>query len=182
MITTFVSSSSTHSSSLSSSAAEPAAVRVAPQSLAAALAELNEQEKRIDAARRGLAIDVPPAVPTGVPAAVPVAVPARSSESAPQPAAVVSGPVSPGEISLQAAAQPVEVAGAEATVAPVIAPVIEPVVEPVVEPVREIPQNPESLNFSGGLGTSESWLGKNKYILGTILVIAAVVAGIVLLR
>jgi hypothetical protein len=182
MITTFVSSSSTHSSSLSSSAAEPAAVRVAPQSLAAALAELNEQEKRIDAARRLLAIDVPPAVPTGVPAAVPVAVPARSSESAPQPAAVVSGPVSPGEISLQAAAQPVEVAGAEATVAPVIAPVIEPVVEPVVEPVREIPQNPESLNFSGGLGTSESWLGKNKYILGTILVIAAVVAGIVLLR
>jgi hypothetical protein len=178
MITTFVSSSSTHSSSLSSSAAEPAAVRVAPQSLAAALAELNEQEKRIDAARRGLAIDVPPAVPTGVPAAVPVAVPSRSSESAPQPAAVVSGPVSPGEISLQAAAQPVEVAGAEATVAPVVAPVIEP----VVEPVREIPQNPESLNFSGGLGTSESWLGKNKYILGTILVIAAVVAGIVLLR
>jgi hypothetical protein len=174
MITTFVSSSATPNSSFSRPAAEPAAVRVAPQSLAAALAELNEQEKRIDAARRGLAIDVPPAVPTGVPAAVPVAVPARSSESAPQPAAVVSGPVSPGEISLQAAAQPVEVAGAEATV--------EPVIEPVVEPVREIPQNPESLNFSGGLGTSESWLGKNKYILGTILVIAAVVAGIVLLR
>jgi hypothetical protein len=174
MITTLVSSSSTHSSCLSSSAAAPAAVRVAPQSLAAALAELNEQEKRIDAARRGLAIDVLPAVPTGVPAVVPVAVTARSSESAHQPAAVVSGPVSPGEISLQAAAQPVEVAGAEATVAPVI--------EPVVEPVREIPQNPASLNFSGGLGTSESWLSKNKYILGAILVIAAVVAGIVLLR
>jgi len=32
------------------------------------------------------------------------------------------------------------------------------------------------------LGTSESWLGKNKYILGAILVIAGVVAGIVWLR
>lgn len=156
MITPFVSSSGTSAQPSSSPVAAPAAVRVAPQSLAAALAELNEQEKRIDAARRGLAIDVPPAVPTDV------------------PAAAVSGHVSPGEISLQAAGQPVEVAEADATVAPVV--------EPVVEPVREIPQNPASLNFSGGPGTSESWLGKNKYILGTILVIAAVVAGIVWLR
>ena len=177
-ITPFVSSSATPNSSFSSPAAAPAAVRVAPQSLAAALAELNEQEKRIEAARQGLAIDVPPALPTDVRAAVPVAVPARSSESAPQPAAAVSGPVSPGEISLQAAGQPVEVARAEATVSPVVS----PVVELVVAPVREIPQNPASLDFSGGLGTSESWLGANKYILGAILVIAAVVAGIVLLR
>jgi hypothetical protein len=50
------------------------------------------------------------------------------------------------------------------------------------EPVREIPQNPASLDFSGGLGTSESWFAANKYILGVILVIAAVVAGIVWLR
>jgi hypothetical protein len=54
--------------------------------------------------------------------------------------------------------------------------------EATVEPAGEIPQNPASLNFSGGLGTSESWLGANKYILGAILVIAAVVAGIVWLK
>jgi hypothetical protein len=55
-------------------------------------------------------------------------------------------------------------------------------VNAAVEPVREVPQNPASFDFSGGLGASESWLGRNKYILGAILVIAAVVAGIVWLR
>jgi len=55
-------------------------------------------------------------------------------------------------------------------------------VQVAAEAIREIPQNPASLNFSGGLGTSESWLGANKYIMGAILVIAAVVAGIVWLR
>jgi GAF domain len=156
-ITPFVSSSATPASpSTNATAASP--VRVAPHSLAAALAELNEQEKRVEAARRGSAI----------------AVPASSPESSPQSAAVVSVPDSPAQVSIQTAAQPVEVAGAKAAV--------EPVVDPVVDPVREIAQHPASLNFSGGLGTSESWFAANKYILGAILVIAAVVAGIVWLR
>ena len=152
-------------SSPPASPAAPAAV-VAPQSLAAALAELNEQERRLEAARRG------------EPVAAPVALPAEAVEPARQEAAAVSAPAlapvpvavlvpaTAGEIIGQAAAKPVEVTepGGNA------------------EPAREIPQNLASFDFSGGLGTSESWLGKNKYILGAILVIAGVVAGIVWLR
>jgi hypothetical protein len=163
-ITPLVSSPGTLSSPPASPAA-PAAV-VAPQSLAAALAELNEQERRLEAARRG------------EPVAAPVAQPAEAVEPARQEAAAVSAPAlapvsvailvpaTAGEISGLAAAKPVEVAepGGNA------------------EPAREIPQDLASFDFSGGLGTSESWLGKNKYILGAILVIAGVVAGIVWLR
>jgi hypothetical protein len=164
-ITPLVSSPGTLSNPPASLAAAPAAV-VAPQSLAAALAELNEQERRLEAARRG------------EPVAAPVAQPAEAVEPARQEAAAVSAPAlapvsvailvpaTAGEISGLAAAKPVEVAepGGNA------------------EPAREIPQNLASFDFSGGLGTSESWLGKNKYILGAILVIAGVVAGIVWLR
>jgi hypothetical protein len=102
---------------------------------------------------------------------MPVVVPAEAVEPSPR-AAVVSAAVSApvpapsGEISSLASAKPAEVPEGKAA----------------VEPVREIAQNPASLNFSGGLGSSESWLGANKYILGAILVIAAVVAGIVWLR
>jgi GAF domain len=158
-ITPLVSSRGTRSSPPASPAPTPAAV-VAPQSLAAALAELNEQEKRLESARRG------------EPVAAPVAVPAQVVEPAPREAATVPVPVpvpvpaTAGEISGQAAAKPAAPTELEA----------------IVEPVREIPQNPASFDFSGGLGTSESWLGKNKYILGAILVIATVVAGIVWLR
>jgi hypothetical protein len=162
-VTPFVSSSATPSGTPNSPSSGPAAapdpLRLAPQNLAAALAELNEQEKRVEAARRG------------VPVAVPVAVPAEAVEPSPR-AAVVSAAVSAplpapsGEISSLASAKPAEVPEGKAA----------------VEPVREIAQNPASLNFSGGLGSSESWLGANKYILGAILVIAAVVAGIVWLR
>jgi hypothetical protein len=167
-ITPLVSSSMTPSvtplvtpnSPASNPVATPAAVRVAPQSLAAALAELNEQEKRVESARRGSAVD-----PTD---ALQVPVPAKPVErSSPEVAAVsVPVPAISGEASTQAAGQPLEIPEARA----------------VVEPAPEIPQNPASLNFSGGLGTSESWLGANKYILGAILLIAAVVAGIVWLR
>jgi GAF domain len=164
-ITPLVSSSGILSSPPASPAAAPAAV-VAPQSLAAALAELNEQERRLEAARRG------------EPVAAPVALPAEAVEPARQEAAAVSAPAlapvpvaalvpaTAGAISGLAAAEPVEVTepGGKA------------------EPAREIPQNLASFDFSGGLGTSESWLGKNKYILGAILVIAGVVAGIVWLR
>jgi hypothetical protein len=160
-ITPFVSSSAAPNSPSSSPAATPAAVRVAPQSLAAALAELDEQEKRVEAVRRG------------VPVAPPVAEPAKAVEPPPREAAgsvPVATPVPvaapSGEISSHASVQPVVVA--EVNVG--------------AEPVREIPQNPASLDFSGGLGTSESWFAANKYILGVILVIAAVVAGIVWLR
>jgi len=146
-------------------AAAPAAA-VAPQSLAAALAELNEQERRLEAARRG------------EPVAAPVAQPAEAVEPERREAAVVSAPAlapvpvavlvpaTAGENSGLAVAKPVEVTepGGNA------------------EPAREIPQNLASFDFSGGLGTSESWLGKNKYILGAILVIAGVVAAIVWLR
>jgi hypothetical protein len=162
-VTPFVSSSATPSGTANSPssgpAAAPAPLRLAPQNLAAALAELNEQEKRLEAARRG------------GPVAVPVAVPAKAVEPSPR-AAVVSAAVSApvpapsGEISSLASAKPAEVPEGKAA----------------VEPVREIAQNPASLNFSGGLGSSESWLAANKYILGAILVIAAVVAGIVWLR
>jgi hypothetical protein len=157
-ITPFVSSSATQNSPSSS----PAAVRVAPQSLAAALAELDEQEKRVEAVRRG------------VPVAAPVAEPAKAVEPPPREEAAGSVPVATpvpvaapsGEISSHASVQPVVVA--EVNVG--------------AELVREIPQNPASLDFSGGLGTSESWFAANKYILGAILVIAAMVAGIVWLR
>ena len=162
--TPLVSSPGTLSSPPASPAAAPAAV-VAPQSLAAALAELNEQERRLEAARRG------------EPVAAPVALPAEAVEPAQEAAAVsapalapvpvaVPVPATAGEIIGQAAAKPVEVTepGGNA------------------EPAREIPQNLASFDFSGGLGTSESWLGKNKYILGAILVIAGVVAAIVWLR
>jgi GAF domain-containing protein len=160
-ITPLVSSPGTFNRPPGIPAAAPAAV-VAPQSLAAALAELNEQERRVEAARRGELV------------AVPVALPAETVEPTPKEAAavpvpipvVVPVPAMAGEISGLAAGKIVEIAEPEAT----------------VEPVREIPQNPASFDFSGGLGTSESWLGKNKYILGAILVIAAVVAGIVWLR
>ncbi len=162
-VTPFVSSSATPTGTANSPssgpAAAPAPLRLAPQNLAAALAELNEQEKRLEAARRG------------VPVAVPVAVPAKAVEPSPR-AAVVSAAVSApvpapsGEISSLTSAKPAEVPEGKAA----------------VEPVREIAQNPASLNFSGGLGSSESWLAANKYILGAILVIAAVVAGIVWLR
>ncbi len=158
-VTPLVSSSSFPNGPPSGPAGSPV-IRVAPQNLAAALAELNEQEKRIEATRRGVTLDVPVAAP-------PEAVEPSSREAA---AVSVPVPAPSGEISSHASARPVEVLEAKA------------VVEPVVEPVREIPQNPASLNFSGGLGTSESWLGANKYILGAILVIAAVVAGIVWLR
>ena len=164
-ITPLVSSPGTLISPPASPAAAPVAV-VAPQSLAAALAELNEQERRLEAARRG------------EPVAAPVALPAEAVEPARQQSAAVSAPAlvpvpvavlvpaTAGEISGLAAAKPVEVTepGGHA------------------EPAREIPQNLASFDFSGGLGTSESWLGKNKYILGAILVIAGVVAGIVWLR
>ena len=162
-VTPVVSSSATPSGTPNSPSSGPAAapgpLRLAPQNLAAALAELNEQERRVEAARRG------------VPVAVPVAAPAKAVEPSPR-AAVVSAAVSApvpapsGEISSLASAKPAEVPEGKAA----------------VEPVREIAQNPASLNFSGGLGSSESWLGANKYILGAILVIAAVVAGIVWLR
>jgi hypothetical protein len=110
--------------------------------------------------------------------AVPVALPAEAVERERQEAAAVSAPAlalvpvavlvpaTAGEISGLAAAKPIEV----------------PEPGGNAEPAREIPQNWASFDFIGGLGTSESWLGKNKYILGAILVIAGVVAGIVWLR
>jgi hypothetical protein len=164
-ITPLVSSPGTLSSPPASPAAAPAAV-VAPQSLAAALAELNEQERRLEAARRG------------EPVAVGVALPAEAVEPERQGAAAVSAPAlapvpvavlvpaTAGEISGLAAAKPIEV----------------PEPGGNAESAREIPQNLASFDFSGGLGTSESLLGKNKYILGAILVIAGVVAAIVWLR
>ncbi len=52
----------------------------------------------------------------------------------------------------------------------------------LVEPVRQARENPASPNFSGGLGTSESWLARNKYVLGAILLIAALLAAVAWLR
>jgi len=143
----------------------PVAAQLAPQSLAAALAELNEQEKRLEAARRG------------EPVAVPLPVPAAAVEPAAREAVAVSIPVPVSvPVSVPASAASEEIStGAKAVEA-------ETKVNAAVEPVREVPQNPASFDFSGGLGASESWLGRNKYILGAILVIAAVVAGIVWLR
>ncbi len=77
-ITPLVSSSGTLNRAAVSPAAAPAAV-VAPQSLAAALAELNEQQRRVEAARRGEPVALPVEVvgPASQEAAtVPVSVPA----------------------------------------------------------------------------------------------------------
>ena len=152
-------------SSAPASPAAPAAV-VAPQSLAAALAELNEQERRLEAARRG------------EPVAAPVAQPAEAVEPERREAAVVSAPaLAPVPVAVLVPATAGEISGlGEAK------PIEVPEPGGNAEPAREIPQNLASFDFSGGLGTSESWLGKNKYILGAILVIAGVVAAIVWLR
>jgi len=53
----------------------------------------------------------------------------------------------------------------------------------LVEPaVRHAENRLATPNFSGGLGTSESWLSRNKYVVGTILLIAAVLAAVAWLR
>jgi hypothetical protein len=53
----------------------------------------------------------------------------------------------------------------------------------LVEPaVRQAQNRLATPNFSGGLGTSESWLSRNKYVVGTILLIAAVLAAVAWLR
>jgi predicted secreted protein len=52
-------------------------------------------------------------------------------------------------------------------------------------PVEPLPQRPESSTpvvFSGGLQTSQSWFAANKYIIGVLLVVAALVAAFFLLR
>ncbi|HEY6337013.1 MAG TPA: GAF domain-containing protein [Candidatus Sulfotelmatobacter sp.] len=127
--------------------------RVAPQGLTAALEELKEQEARKEAARRG-------ATPA------PVVVPAKAAE----PPSVVPTATTAHEISARVASQAIESAG------------VRPSGEGSVAAVRAVDPNPASLNFTGGLGTSESWLGANKYILLAILVIAGVVAAIAWLR
>jgi hypothetical protein len=58
-----------------------------------------------------------------------------------------------------------------------------PIAEPSQAPaMQEAVRVPEAPILSGGLETQESWLGANKYILGAILMIAAVLAGIAWLR
>jgi hypothetical protein len=131
------------------------APQTAPQSLAAALAELREQEARVEATRRG-----------------PIAVAARLVEPASRGGAAVPGPnATPGT------EKPVEGTKAGAAMAPRQNEPIRP-----IEPARHAQNRPAGPNFSGGLGTSESWLSRNKYVLGTILAIAAVVAAVAWLR
>jgi hypothetical protein len=131
------------------------APHTAPQSLVAALAELREQEARVEATRRG-----------------PIAVTARVVEPASRGAAAVPGPNAvPGK------EKPAEGTPAGTAVAPRQNEPVRP-----IEPARSAQNRPAGPNFSGGLGTSESWLSRNKYVLGTILVIAAVVAAIAWLR
>jgi hypothetical protein len=131
------------------------APHTAPQSLVAALAELREQEARVEATRRG-----------------PIAVAPRVVEPASRGGTAVPGPnATPGT------EKPVEGTPAGAAVAPRQNEPVRP-----IEPARHVQNRPAGPNFSGGLGTSESWLSRNKYVLGTILVIAAVVAAIAWLR
>jgi hypothetical protein len=101
--------------------------------------------------------------------------------SAAAPASVISV--------LPTSAVPTPVASQAATLAP-IAPAAIALTEPTSSPVAQPSQGiavqaaiprPEVPILSGGLG-QESWLGANKYILGAILLIAAVVGAIVWLR
>jgi hypothetical protein len=58
-----------------------------------------------------------------------------------------------------------------------------PGTEPAQVPaVQQAARGPEAPILSGGLGTQESWLGSNKYILLAILLVAAVVGAIAWLR
>lgn len=50
------------------------------------------------------------------------------------------------------------------------------------EPSKAVTAPTEVPMFSAGLAPSQSWLGRNKYILGVLLVVAVAVAGILLLR
>jgi hypothetical protein len=47
---------------------------------------------------------------------------------------------------------------------------------------ESVPEVADSPMFSGGLSTSKSWFSANKYILGAIILIAGIVAGIMYLR
>jgi hypothetical protein len=52
-------------------------------------------------------------------------------------------------------------------------------------PVEPLPQSSEPsapVVFSGGLETSQSWFSANKYMIGVLLVVAALVAAFFLLR
>src|SRR5580692_1174456 len=93
-------------SSPPASPAAPAAV-VAPQSLAAALAELNEQERRLEAARRGEPVAAPVALPAEAVEPAQEAAAVSAPALAPVPVAVLV-PATEGEITGQAAAKPVE--------------------------------------------------------------------------
>lgn len=145
-------------SSTNSLSANPGAARVAPQSLAAALAELKEQEKRVESSQQGG-----------------VVVPAKALGPAPEACIVISAGEKSGSATTVSATtmtstKPAERAHANAS----------------AEPVRLVENpafiHPATLNFTGGLGTSESWFAANKYVLGAILVIAAVVAAVVWLH
>ena len=54
----------------------------------------------------------------------------------------------------------------------------------VREPERQRPQAVEtsSPTLSGGLVPSQSWLVRNKYVLGVLVAVAATIAAVVLLR
>ncbi|HET9306579.1 MAG TPA: GAF domain-containing protein [Candidatus Sulfotelmatobacter sp.] len=100
---------------------------------------------------------------------------AKTSSAVPSPSASVAMPASVGLP--RAETQKVEVAALPAP---------ETAKRATREvPVEPLPQSSESSTpvvFSGGLQTSQSWFAANKYIIGVLLVVAALVAAFFMLR
>jgi hypothetical protein len=93
---------------------------------------------------------------------------------------VSAAPISTPSISAAAtSASGAAVAMAAAPTQSVSSPLVVPAQPPAMPEAVRVPEAPI---LSGGLEAQESWLGSNKYILGAILLVAALLAGIAWLR
>lgn len=99
---------------------------------------------------------------------------AKTSSAGPSPSASVAMPAPVGPP--RAETQKIEVSAL-------------PAPEPAKRATREVPVEPlppssesSTVVFSGGLQTSQSWFAANKYIIGVLLVVAALVAAFFVLR
>ena len=100
---------------------------------------------------------------------------AKTSSAVPSPSASVAMPAPVGPP--RAETQKIEVAALPTREA------AKPATRAVpVEPVPQSSQSSTPVVFSGGLQTSQSWFAANKYIIGVLLVVAALVAAFFLLR
>jgi GAF domain-containing protein len=110
----------------------------------------------------------------------------RQAKSLRETATLSASAVAPSELAFAAAAQSSPVVGAVVAPAPSLKAVVvssAPSISPAIPAVNSAERSYEpELVLSAGLAPSQSWFAANKYILGALLVIGAVVAGVFLLR